>query len=142
MSYDPNNVFAQILDNTLPSEQVFEDDHTLVIMDIMPATKGHVLVIPKAQAENIYDMDNKYLSAVGSTTKKIATAIKEALNPSGVIVKQFNGSDAGQTVFHYHVHIIPVYPNKRIGEHGANIADPEKLASVADLIRASINNDN
>ena len=142
MSYDSNNVFAQILDNTLPSEQVFEDDHTLVIMDIMPATKGHVLVIPKAQAENIYDMDIKYLSAVGSTTKKIATAIKEALNPSGVIVKQFNGSDAGQTVFHYHVHIIPVYPNKRIGEHGANIADPEKLASVADLIRASINNDN
>ena len=142
MSYDPNNVFAQILDNTLPSEQVFEDDHTLVIMDIMPATKGHVLVIPKAQAENIYDMDIKYLSAVGATTKKIATAIKEALNPSGVIVKQFNGSDAGQTVFHYHVHIIPVYPNKRIGEHGANIADPEKLASVADLIRASINNDN
>ena len=142
MSYDSNNVFAQILDNTLPSEQVFEDDHTLVIMDIMPATKGHVLVIPKAQAENIYDMDNKYLSAVGATTKKIATAIKEALNPSGVIVKQFNGSDAGQTVFHYHVHIIPVYPNKRIGEHGANIADPEKLASVADLIRASINNDN
>ena len=142
MSYDSNNVFAQILDNTLPSEQVFEDDHTLVIMDIMPATKGHVLVIPKAQAENIYDMDNKYLSAVGSTTKKIATAIKEALNPSGVIVKQFNGSDAGQTVFHYHVHIIPVYPNKRIGEHGANIGDPEKLASVADLIRASINNDN
>ena len=142
MSYDPNNVFAQILDGSLPSEQVFEDDHTLVIMDIMPATKGHVLVIPKAQAENIYDMDIKYLSAVGATTKKIATAIKAALNPSGVIVKQFNGSDAGQTVFHYHVHIIPVYPNKRIGEHGANIADPEKLASVADLIRASINNDN
>ena len=142
MSYDSNNVFAQILDNTLPSEQVFEDDHTMVIMDIMPATKGHVLVIPKAQAENIYDMDIKYLSAVGATTKKIATAIKEALSPSGVIVKQFNGSDAGQTVFHYHVHIIPVYPNKRIGEHGANIADPEKLASVADLIRASINNDN
>ena len=142
MSYDSNNVFARILDNTLPSEQVFEDDHTLVIMDIMPATKGHVLVIPKAQAENIYDMDIKYLSAVGVTTKKIAAAIKEALNPSGVIVKQFNGSDAGQTVFHYHVHIIPVYPNKRIGEHSANIADPEKLASVADLIRASINNDN
>jgi histidine triad (HIT) family protein len=135
-------VFAQILDNTLPSEQVFEDDHTMVIMDIMPATKGHVLVIPKAQAENIYDMDIKYLSAVGATTKKIATAIKAALNPSGVIVKQFNGSDAGQTVFHYHVHIIPVYSNKRIGEHGANIADPEKLASVAALIRASINNDN
>ena len=135
-------MFAQILDNTLPSEQVFEDDHTMVIMDIMPATKGHVLVIPKAQAENIYDMDIKYLSAVGATTKKIATAIKAALNPSGVIVKQFNGSDAGQTVFHYHVHIIPVYPNKRIGEHGANIADPEKLASVAALIRASINNDN
>jgi histidine triad (HIT) family protein len=135
-------VFAQILDNTLPSEQVFEDDHTMVIMDIMPATKGHVLVIPKAQAENIYDMDIKYLSAVGATTKKIATAIKAALNPSGVIVKQFNGSDAGQTVFHYHVHIIPVYSNERIGEHGANIADPEKLASVAALIRASINNDN
>ena len=142
MSYDPNNAFAQILDNALPSEQVFEDDHTLVIMDIMPATKGHVLVIPKTQAANIYDMDNEYLSAVGATTKKTAAAIKEALSPSGVIIKQFNGSDAGQTVFHYHVHIIPVYPNERMGEHGANIADPEKLARVAALIRASINNDN
>jgi len=142
MSYDPNNVFAQVLDGSLPSEQVFEDDHTLVIMDIMPATKGHVLVIPKAQAENIYAMDNEYLSAVGSTTKKIAAAIKAALRPSGVIIKQFNGSDAGQTVFHYHVHIIPVYPNERIGEHGANIADPEKLARVAAVIKASINNDN
>ena len=89
MSYDPNNVFAQVLDGSLPSEQVFEDDHTLVIMDIMPATKGHVLVIPKAQAENIYVMDNEYLSAVGSTTKKIAAAIKAALRPSGVIIKQF-----------------------------------------------------
>ncbi len=142
MSYDPNNVFAQVLDGSLPSEQVFEDDHTLVIMDIMPATKGHVLVIPKAQAENIYAMDNEYLSAVGSTTKKIAAAIKAALRPSGVIIKQFNGPDAGQTVFHYHVHIIPVYPNEIIGEHGAYIAVPEKMASVADLIRASFNNVN
>ena len=142
MSYDPNNVFAQILDGSLPSEQVFEDDRTLVIMDIMPATEGHVLIIPKTPAENIYHMDNEFLSAAGVTTKKIAAAIKEALNPSGVIIKQFNGSDAGQTVFHYHVHIIPVYPNERVGEHGANIADPEKLARVATLIKASINNDN
>jgi histidine triad (HIT) family protein len=142
VSYDPNNVFAQILDGSLSSEQVFEDGRTLVIMDIMPATEGHVLIIPKTRAENIYHMDNEFLSAVGATTKKIATAIKEALNPSGVIIKQFNGSDAGQTVFHYHVHIIPVYPNERIGEHGANIADPEQLARVAALIKASINNDN
>ena len=142
MSYDPNNVFAQILDGSLSSEQVFEDGRTLVIMDIMPATEGHVLIIPKTRTENIYHMDNEFLSAVGATTKKIAAAIKEALNPSGVIIKQFNGSDAGQTVFHYHVHIIPVYPNERIGEHGANIADPEQLARVAALIKASINNDN
>ena len=137
-----SSIFSKIVSGDIPAYKVAEDEDHLAFLDIFPLTKGHVLVIPKAQAENIYDMDNKYLSAVGSTTKKIATAIKEALNPSGVIVKQFNGSDAGQTVFHYHVHIIPVYPNKRIGEHSANIADPEKLASIADLIRASINNDN
>ena len=114
MSHDPNNVFAQILDGSLPSEQVFEDDRTLVIMDIMPATEGHVLIIPKTPAENIYHMDNEFLSAAGVTTKKIAAAIKEALNPSGVIIKQFNGSDAGQTVFHYHVHIIMKHRLSRI----------------------------
>ena len=79
MSYDSNNVFAQILDNTLPSEQVFEDDHTLVIMDIMPATKGHVLVIPKAQAENIYDMDTRYgaLPTVESQNEIILSTISQ-----------------------------------------------------------------
>ena len=89
-------------------------------------------------AENIFDLSEEYLKEVIATTKLLSHAVKKALMPSGLIVKQFNGSDAGQTVFHYHMHIIPVYngaPNKN---HGYEMEQSEKLESIAQKIAAEL----
>jgi len=138
MPYDSENIFAKILGGNMPCHKVYENDSTIAFMDIMPMSDGHVLVVPKFPAENIFDLNEEYLIEVTKTTKLLSHAIKKALDPSGLIVKQFNGSDAGQTVFHYHMHVIPVYngaPNKN---HGYEMEKPEKLASIAQMIAAEL----
>ena len=138
MSYDDENVFAKILRGEMPCHKVYENESIIVFMDIMPMSDGHVLVVPKSPAEDIFDLSEEYLKEVIKTTKVISHAMKKALSPSGLIVKQFNGPDAGQTVFHYHMHIIPVYngaPNKN---HGYEMEKPEKLESIAKRIAAEI----
>ena len=122
----------------MPCHKVYENESTIVFMDIMPMSDGHVLVVPKYPAENIFDLSEEYLKEVVATTKLLSHALKKALVPSGLIVKQFNGSDAGQTVFHYHMHIIPVYngaPNKN---HGYEMEKPEKLEATAQKIAAEL----
>ncbi|HJL80638.1 MAG: HIT family protein [Candidatus Thioglobus sp.] len=138
MPYDSENVFAKILRGEMPCHKVYENESTVAFMDIMPMSDGHVLVVPRSPAENIFDLDEEYLKEVTKTTKLLSHAIKKALDPSGLIVKQFNGSDAGQTVFHYHMHIIPVYngaPNKN---HGYEMEKPERLESIAQIIAAKL----
>ena len=138
MSYDSENIFAKILRGEMPCHKVYENESTIAFMDIMPMSDGHVLVVPKYPAENIFNLSEEYLKAVIATTKLLSHAMKNALMPSGLIVKQFNGSDAGQTVFHYHMHIIPVYngaPNKN---HGYEMEKPEKLESIAQKIAAEL----
>ena len=138
MSYDSENIFAKILRGEMPCHKVYENESTVVFMDIMPMSDGHVLVVPKFPAENIFDLNEEYLKEVIATTKLLSHAMKRAVAPSGLIVKQFNGPDAGQTVFHYHMHIIPVYngaPNKN---HGYEMEKPEKLESIAQKIAAEL----
>ena len=106
MSYDNENIFAKILRGEMPCHKVYENESTIVFMDIMPVSDGHVLVVPKSPAENIFDLSEEYLKEVIKTTKLLSHAMKKALRPSGLIVKQFNGPDAGQTVFHIHLHIL------------------------------------
>ena len=108
MAYDNENIFAKIIRDEMPCHKVYETDSIIVFMDIMPMSDGHVLVVPKSHAENIFDLSEEYLEEVIKIVKKVSHAIKNALQPSGLIIKQFNGADAGQTVFHYHMHIIPV----------------------------------
>tara|TARA_B100000029_G_scaffold247173_1_gene244082 strand:- start:230 stop:649 length:420 start_codon:yes stop_codon:yes gene_type:complete len=138
MGYDDDNVFAKILRDEMPSHRVYEDDQTLAFMDIMPVSKGHTLVIAKTKGENIFDLDEKSLSAVIKTTKRVAEAIKKALLPSGVIITQLNGAKAGQTVFHYHMHIIPVYDKAPFQPHTNAVEDAEILASTAKTIKETI----
>ena len=138
MSYDKNNVFAKILLGEMPSHKVYEDDKTLAFMDIMPVAKGHTLVIPKTNAANIFEMDEEYLAAVSKITKKIAAAIKQSLNPSGVIITQLNGSTAGQTVFHYHMHVIPVYDKAPFQPHPSSVEEPKTLDLVATTIKKGL----
>ena len=138
MAYDSNNVFAQILRGEMPSYPVYEDKKTYAFMDIMPASKGHTLVIPKSEAENIFALEPGYISAVAKTSKLVAEAIKEALNPSGVLITQLNGTDAGQTVFHNHVHIIPVYSENPMKIHSNKMENKGLLETTANEIKKRI----
>ena len=138
MAYDANNVFAQILEGKMPAHKVFENDHTLAFLDIMPVSVGHTLIVPKAEAENIFELENELGSEVFKTTKKVAHGIQASLNPTGLIITQLNGADAGQTVFHYHMHIIPVYKKMPLRMHGKEIEDAEALAKTAKIIKQAI----
>jgi histidine triad (HIT) family protein len=138
MAYDPDNVFAKILRGELPSHKVFEDESTLAFMDVMPQTKGHTLVVPKSPAENLFDLPEDLLAATIVTTKRVATAVKAAFQPPGMMIGQTNGLMAGQTVFHLHFHIIPRYEASGFRFQVAPQADPEVLAAHAEAIRAHI----
>ena len=122
----------------MPAHKVFENEHTLAFMDIMPVSVGHTLIIPKAEAENIFDLENEPGSEVFQTTKKIAHAIQASLKPTGLILTQLNGTDAGQTVFHYHMHIIPVYEKMPLRMHGKEVEDSEVLAKTAKIIEQAV----
>jgi len=106
-AYDPNNIFAKILRGEFPCHKVYEDDHVLAFLDIMPRSPGHTLVIPKAAARNIIDIKIEDYLHVARATHKIAAAAKQAFNADGLTVQQFNEASGGQVVFHLHVHVMP-----------------------------------
>jgi len=141
-TYDDGNPFALILDGKIPSTMVYEDEATYAFLDIMPQSKGHALVISKwSKARNILEIEDEAIAQVMASVKKVATAIERALSPDGIQVMQFNGSDAGQTVFHLHVHIIPRWKGGPLGmqAHGTGAtADPAELRALADEIRACL----
>ena len=138
MAYDANNIFAQILEGKMPAHKVFENDHTLAFLDIMPVSVGHTLIVPKAAAQNIFELEHTPGAEVFKTTKKVAHGIQASLNPTGLIITQLNGTDAGQTVFHYHMHIIPVYKKMPLRMHGKETEDSEALAKTAKIIRQAV----
>jgi histidine triad (HIT) family protein len=106
-SYDNNNLFAKILRGELPCHRVYEDEKTLAFLDIMPRAPGHTLVLPKAPARNLLDVDPADLAHVMQGAQKIAKAAVKVFDADGVTVQQFNESAGGQVVFHLHVHVIP-----------------------------------
>ena len=106
-AYDPNNIFAKILRGEFPCHKVYEDDHVLAFLDIMPRSPGHTLVIPKAPARNIIDIKIEDYLHVARATHKIAAAAKQAFNADGLTIQQFNEASGGQVVFHLHVHVMP-----------------------------------
>ncbi len=119
-SYDSGNIFAKIVRGEAPCVKVYEDAGTLVFMDIFPQSQGHCLVIPKqTEARNITDFPADQLGPLFATVQKVTRAVIAALNPDGVVVQQFNGAPAGQTVFHLHVHIVPRYANLPLQPHHA-----------------------
>jgi histidine triad (HIT) family protein len=138
MPYDKNNVFAKILRGEIPSFKVYEDAHALAFMDAMPQSSGHTLVIPKVEAENFFDIDEKALTHLIATTQHVAKGVKQALNPDGMRIAQFNGAPAGQTVFHIHFHIIPCYEGVELKAHTRDFADKTLLAAQAEKIKAAL----
>ena len=136
-AYDPNNPFARILRGEFPCHKVYEDDHVLAFLDIMPRVPGHTLVIPKAPARNILDIKTEDYLHVARATHKIAAAAKKAFDADGITVQQFNESAGGQVVFHLHVHVIPrktgvpLKPPASVKEEASVLSDQALKLSAA-----------
>ncbi|MCQ4629823.1 HIT family protein [Shinella sp. CPCC 100929] len=137
-AYDTNNIFAKILRGEIPSHRVYEDEHTVAFMDVMPQANGHTLVIPKAPSRNILDADPETLSRLFPVVQKVAVAAKEAFEADGVTVIQFNEPAAGQTVYHLHVHIIPRVEGVALKPHSGTMEDQGVLAANAERLRAAL----
>ncbi len=135
MTYDQNNVFARILRGEIPNHTVYEDAHTLAFMDVMPQSDGHVLVIPKYPAQNIFELPADVLQSLIVVTQRIAVAVQQAFKSDGLTLMQFNGELAGQTVFHIHFHVVPRYQGKVLREHARGMADHAVLAQQAAQLR-------
>jgi histidine triad (HIT) family protein len=137
-SYDDSNVFAKILRGEIPSLKLYEDDTALAIMDIMPQSKGHCLVIPKAPSRNLLDAEDATLAAAMPIVARLARAAKQAFGADGVQIAQFNEEPAGQTVFHLHFHIVPVYRGVAVARHAGSSAPQAELEAQAEQIRAAL----
>ena len=137
-TYDRDNIFAKILRGDMPAAKVFEDEHVLAFMDVFPQSRGHTLVVPKAEARNLLDVEPETLSALMVRVQRVARAVREALKPDGLTISQFNGTAGGQTVFHLHFHIIPRWEGEPLGRHGGGMADQAELAELAKQVAAKL----
>ena len=135
MAYDPSNVFAKVLRGELPCHKLYEDADTLAFLDIMPRTDGHALVITKSQARDLFDVSPQALAALMRTVQKLAPVIRDATSADGVLIQQFNGAAAGQTVFHLHFHILPIKEGRALKPHAGQMADQAELSATAEKIR-------
>lgn len=138
MSYDENNIFAKIIRGEIPCHRVYEDDAVLAFMDIMPRSPGHLLVIPKAPARNLLDIEPEALATLIRQTQRIAKAAVAALGADGLTLQQFSEPAGGQEVFHIHFHVLPRWDGVRITPHPAPKGDMAELADQAAKIRAAL----
>jgi histidine triad (HIT) family protein len=131
--YEGDNIFARIVRGEIPAARICEDETTLAFMDAFPQSRGHALLIHKSsRARNLLDVDQGELAQVMNATQRVARAVRRALEPEGIMIAQFNGSAAGQTVFHLHVHIIPRWATVPLGRHaGGAMADMAELNTLA-----------
>ena len=137
MSYDNNNIFAKILRDEIPAERLYEDEHTLAFMDIMPRADGHALVIPKSPARNMLDASPEQLAACLKTAQTLAKAMMKAFDAEGIIVQQFNEAAAGQEVFHLHYHVLPRKAGVPLRPPG-NMEDVDVIKGFAEQIRQAL----
>ena len=137
-AYDPNNPFAKILRGEFPCFKVYEDDHVLAFLDIMPRVPGHTLVIPKAPARNILDITVEDYLHVARATHRIAAAAKKAFDADGITVQQFNEPAGGQVVFHLHVHVMPRHEGVQLLPPASRKEDVKVLESNATKLTAAL----
>src|SRR5665213_297814 len=130
--YDDGNIFAKMVRGEAPCAKIYEDSEVLAFLDLFPQSRGHALVISKtAKARNLLDVEPQSLQALILGVQAVAQGLRAALNPDGLVVTQFNGAPAGQTVFHLHFHLIPRYAGKPLRPHGeGGMADPAELAEI------------
>jgi histidine triad (HIT) family protein len=136
---DTDCVFCKIRDGELPSMRVYEDDRTLVIMDINPLNSGHCLVIPKAHAPTLWDADPVDLQAAIAAAQKVAIALKTVVKPDGLNMLQANGAAAFQSVAHYHLHLIPRWNNDGKGFDWSLVpGDRGQIQAIGERLREAI----
>lgn len=137
-------LFCKIIDGQIPSLKVYEDEHVYAFMDIMPLTKGHTLLIPKQHCKDLFEMSEDVAANLYKAAPKVANAIKAAFNPVGMNTVNNNGAAAGQTVFHYHLHLIPRYDESDGLKIEWNSRQPEfpteVLTTIAEQIKNQIDN--
>lgn len=135
-------IFCKIVNGSIPSEKVYEDEHVIAFMDITPVTKGHVLVIPKTHRENVYDLTEEEAANLFKVVPRIANALKTTFQPAGMNLLQNNGSHAGQSVFHFHLHLIPRYDERDGFTPGWNpqveTLTPERIQQLAASVRQQL----
>lgn len=112
---DNNCIFCKIANGEIPSATIYEDEDFCVILDLSPASKGHALILPKEHYANLFELDDEKAGKVLVVTKKVITKMKEILNCDGYNLVQNNGEAAGQTVNHFHLHLIPRYEGDNVG---------------------------
>ncbi|MBR5596574.1 MAG: HIT family protein [Lachnospiraceae bacterium] len=133
---DNNCIFCKIANGEIPSRTIEENDSLRVVLDVGPATKGHALILPKNHSKNLYDLSEETATEVIRMAKKVALKMKEKLNCDGVNLVQNNEEAAGQTVFHFHMHVIPRFENDgqvigwKPGQPSA-----EELDAICDLLK-------
>jgi len=131
-------IFCRIVAGEAPAHLVHDEELVLSFMDIAPVGDGHLLIVPKAHSENVLDTEPAALAAVMAASRRLAHALKRALGCDGIGVHQLNGAAAGQTVFHYHMHLIPRNHGDPIAFHGRKAGDPERIAENARKIAAAL----
>ncbi len=137
-TYDDTNIFARILRGEIPSTRIYENEHVIAFMDVMPQGKGHTLVVPKAPSRNLLDAKPDVLATTIQAVQTIAQAVKKAFDADGVTIMQFNEPAAGQTVYHLHFHVIPRFEGVALKAHTGDMEDPLILAQNAEKIRAAL----
>ncbi|HZE05379.1 MAG TPA: HIT family protein [Solirubrobacteraceae bacterium] len=133
---DPDCIFCKIVAGELPSQRVDEDERTVAFMDVNPATRGHALVVPRAHAKNLLEIEHDDLAATVAAAQRLARSAIERLGADGVTLMNGCGAAAWQTVFHFHVHVIPRYEGDPLRlPWTPKPGDPERIAAAADALR-------
>ncbi len=135
--YDSNNIFAKILRGEASCVRVAEDEVSLAFMDIMPRADGHVLIVPKTPARNLFDIAPAALARFIPSVQRLALAVKAGMAADGIVVQQFNESAGGQIVFHLHFHILPRWSGVALRPPGGPILAAEQLEVHAAKIRGA-----
>ena len=138
-TYDEANIFAKLIRGEIPSAKIYEDAEVLAFMDAFPQARGHCLVVSKtSRARNLLEVEPDILCTVMQTVQRVARAVRSALQPDGIVITQFNGAPAGQTVFHLHVHILPRWEGQTLARHAGAMADPGELRELAGQIAGQL----
>ena len=140
MTYDKNNIFAKILRGEAECVKVLENSKVLAFMDIMPQAPGHTLIIPKYETSDLLNLPEDYMQPMLKATQEIAIAVKKVYSPTGVMIIQLNGADAGQTVFHLHFHVIQRSEGLDYKFHERDVESMDKLESEAEKIIIALKN--